>query len=615
MAARLLLSSALAAAIFAADVVLLTLFLNPAVRPPEEAPALLAALFAPYALAGTVALWTLALLAAALRGWPRAPRPPVEGLPFFATLSFLAITASAALYWTNLLGYRHSIPLEFVRTLVGSAVALTAAALVLVAVGVDARLYPHRGRGLSAALVVMAGGAAVVVPLALRPVPAPAPHPVPLATETVEPARRVILLGIDGLGVRQIEEGISAGRFPAFARLMGRRRGAGEPACAWGPLATLRPTEGPPVWTTLVTGRLPRDHGIKSFVTYRLVDSRTPYELLPRGAFVGLLERAGLVSRVPVASRARKRRALWNVLNAFGIPTGVVRIWATNPAERVQGFMLSPYFHLLRHEPARAAETLFPPDLFAEASARAVDPQDVDRALLSQFVDLSPGLGADPVPWRRELVERALAPDMTYQRAGAVLRAAYDPPFFATYVYGLDPVGHTFTRFARPDLFGDVGPEQVRRYGRVLDRYAAYVNQIVAEAVQGLRRGEVLLVVSGYGMEAVPLWRRILGGVGLGPETSATHAGAPDGVIFVVGEGVQDGATIRGASVLDVAPTILYLMGLPVARDMEGRALTEVLAESEAPAVTFIPSYESLAVTPVTGGQEVALPPLPEEEP
>jgi hypothetical protein len=65
-----------------------------------------------------------------------------------------------------------------------------------------------------------------------------------------------------------------------------------------------------------------------------------------------------------------------------------------------------------------------------------------------------------------------------------------------------------------------------------------------------------------------------------------------------------------------VAPTLLYLMGLPVARDMEGRVLTEILDPDFARQnpLTFIPSYESLAVAPATPGLPLEeLPPLPEE--
>jgi predicted AlkP superfamily phosphohydrolase/phosphomutase len=608
MLLRTIASAAVAAAILAADLVLLTLFLNPEATLRRDGLALLVSLFLPYLVLGSAGFTLLVLAGAAFRGRPRAPRPPLPGLPWFASLAFLSLATMAGLFWLNLVSYRHCVPAESLRGLAASGAALTAATLVLVAVGVDALLFPSRSRGGAAALVVLAAAGGVVLPLALRPAPAPAAAPVPLAGETAPPLRRVLLIGVDGIGPDQVREGMAKGSLSAFAQVL--RRGAG------GPLATLRPTQGPPVWATIVTGRRPRDHGVKGFATYRLRGSATSFDLLPRGAFVGMLEKAGLVSTAAVTSASRRRRALWNALNAFGIPTGVVRLWGTFPPERVQGFMLSNYFHLLHRDPAEAGESVHPRDLLPEIQARMVEPAAVDPALVSEFVDLSVEVPGDRLPWRRELVERALAPDLSYQRAGAVLRAAYDPPFFATYFYGLDVVGHAFMRYAEPDRFGDVRPEEVRRYGRVVDRYAALLSQWVGEAARALRPGEVLVVVSGYGMEPVPLWRRAVGAVGGGDFRSGTHAGAPDGFFMAVGDGVKAGSTLRGASILDVAPTILYLMGLPVARDMEGRVLTEILDEdfTRAHPVTFIPSYESLAVTPAAGrGSD--LPPLPDEEP
>ena len=90
-----------------------------------------------------------------------------------------------------------------------------------------------------------------------------------------------------------------------------------------------------------------------------------------------------------------------------------------------------------------------------------------------------------------------------------------------------------------------------------------------------------------------------------------------NGGLLAVGDGIKEGAVLSSASVLDVAPTILYLMGLPVARDMEGRVLTEIVEEAFARAhpVTFIPSYESLAVRPPTAEVPPGLPPLPDERP
>jgi len=249
--------------------------------------------------------------------------------------------------------------------------------------------------------------------------------------------------------------------------------------------------------------------------------------------------------------------------------------------------------------------------------ARGVEAEDVDRAMVSRFVDLQVQVPGDTAPWRRELVERALVPDITYERAGAVLRQAYDPPFVVTCYQGLDVVGHAFTRFAKPERFGDVSGAEVRRYGAVVDRYAAYLSERVGESMQSLRPGEILLVVSGYGMDPVRLWRRALSAVGgERPAPSGTHAAAPDGFLLALGDGVKAGGVLQSASVLDVAPTILYLMGLPVARDMEGRVLTEIVEEEFARAhpLSFIPSYESLAVTPSRpAGSEP--PPLPDEVP
>ena len=609
MPRRTLVSAALASSLFAADVVLLTLFLNPEATPARDAAALARALLLPYAVGGTALLTLFALGWAGLRGSPHAPRPPLPGLPWFTPLALIAVAAAAALFWLNLLSYRYSLPAEVVRAVAASAVALTASTLVLLAVQIDAVLFPLRGRAAAAALVVLAAAAAVVVPLALRPARAQAQAPVPLATESIEPSRRIVLIGIDGIGPEQVREQISRGALPAFAQAL--RRGA------HGPLATLRPTEGPPIWTTILTGRFPRDHGIKSFTTYRLAGSDRVFELLPKGALVGVLERTGLVTRSAVTAASRKRRALWDILNAFGIPTGTVRVWGTHPPQGVQGFALSPYFHLLRHDPARAGEALHPPDLLREVTARGVEAEDVERTMLSRFVDVQAPLPADAMVWRRELVERALVPDITYERAGAVLRKAYDPPFFVTCYQGLDVVGHAFTRFARPERFGDVTSADLRRYGAVVDRYTAYVSERVGEAAAGLRRGEILLVVSGYGMEPVRLWRRALSGLlGERPVPSGTHAGAPDGFLLAVGDGIKPGAELRSASVLDVAPTILYLMGLPVARDMEGRVLGEIVEEDFARAhpVTFIPSYESLAVT-ASRASGSDLPPLPDEVP
>lgn len=604
---RTLLSAVLAGALLAAALAVLVLFLNPEARVRSEWLALLRvlALYTPLAALALLAASGLLTLA---RFWPAGARAPLPALPWYSALLALASGAATAVYWLNLLSYRQALPRASVSALFAASLVLTLATLLLIALLLDAYLFPFRSRRIPALLVGVATTLVGFAPASLRPTLPPAARPVPFEVEPVQPVRRIVLIGVDGLGAQAVSEGIARGTLPSFARLV--RRGA------FGALATIRPTEGPPVWTTIFTGHLPRDHGVKSLVTYRLAGSNATWELMPKGIAVGLLERLGWATRWPVTPGSRRRRALWEELNAFGIGTGVVRFWGTSPAEHVRGFMLGHSFHLRVHD-ARAAELLHPPDLLAEVRARALAPEQLDEALLGEFVDFSVQVPNDRVAWRRELAERALAPDMTYERAAGVLRAAYDPPFFALSFYGLDPVGHSFLRFAQPEHFGDVSAAEQRRYGKVLERYLAYVSQSVGEQAQALRPDDILVVVSGYGMHPTPLWRRLVGAA-LGQNTpGGTHADAPDGFLLMVGDGVRGGASLGRASVLDVTPTLLYLMGLPVARDMPGRVLAEALDDRfvRAHPLSVVPSYESLAVTAAPKDMDPSDPLLlPDEE-
>ena len=73
---------------------------------------------------------------------------------------------------------------------------------------------------------------------------------------------------------------------------------------------------------------------------------------------------------------------------------------------------------------------------------------------------------------------------------------------------------------------------------------------------------------------------------------SGSHEGAPDGFMLALGGPIARGRFPVG-SVLDVTPTLLYLAGLPVARDMDGGARTDIFAPAftaEHP-VAFIPTY------------------------
>ncbi|NUO83129.1 alkaline phosphatase family protein, partial [candidate division KSB1 bacterium] len=66
-----------------------------------------------------------------------------------------------------------------------------------------------------------------------------------------------------------------------------------------------------------------------------------------------------------------------------------------------------------------------------------------------------------------------------------------------------------------------------------------------------------------------------------------------EGILIAAGAGIRRGFKIENASVLDMTPTMLALMGLPVGRDMDGRVLEEMF--TNVPPAQYINTWESAA--------------------
>ena len=157
---------------------------------------------------------------------------------------------------------------------------------------------------------------------------------------------------------------------------------------------------------------------------------------------------------------------------------------------------------------------------------------------------------------------------------------------------GLDTVGHDYLRQAMPRAFGDVPEEERRRYGTVLQQYYRYIDGEIGRAMERLGPEDLLLVVSPFGMEPLSLPKRLLERA-LGNHESGTHERAPDGFLMAFGPAVRPGRLRRG-SVLDVAPTVLYYFGLPIGRDMDGYARTDLFTPrfTATRPLAFIPTHD-----------------------
>ena len=56
-----------------------------------------------------------------------------------------------------------------------------------------------------------------------------------------------------------------------------------------------------------------------------------------------------------------------------------------------------------------------------------------------------------------------------------------------------------------------------------------------------------------------------------------------EGILVASGPAFRTGATPRSAELLDIAPTVLHLLGIPVPADMDGRVLAEILDPALSP--------------------------------
>ncbi len=495
----------------------------------------------------------------------------------------MAAAGGAAIIWLNLRGFGPVLDVETSRRMTAGAIVVTAAGAVFLMIAL-AHLNRRGGRP-SATLLVVTAITSVVMPAVLRGPARPTPQPAEIrltapAGASPPTGGRLTVMMLDGASLDVITPAVAEGRLPNFGRLMD--------AGAVAHLATLRPTQAEPVWSAMATGRTPIQSGVRSSASYRVLGVTPPIALLPDYCFAHALVRFGFLWEEPHTSKDLLARPLWHVLSDQGVSVGVIGWPLTHPSAPVLGYLVSDWFHRMRGADfdLDGPSAVWPPSALEGARASLQVPPDPDPVAVVAVGGRPPSgdydVASDPEPVTADRVHASLLTAM----------APYAPRFVAVRFPGIDAVGHYFLRYANPAPFGDVSEDERRRYGRVLEQYYGFLDTHVGRLIDGLGPDDVLLVVSAFGMEALSPGKRLLERLVGNPEISGSHEAAPDGFLIAYGGPVQPGRLPR-ASVLDLAPTILYFFGLPVGRDMEGFARTELFRgafTAERP-VSYIPSY------------------------
>jgi predicted AlkP superfamily phosphohydrolase/phosphomutase len=509
----------------------------------------------------------------------RVLSPGWASVRLLAWMGATAAAAAAALMWLNVAGFHAALTEEAAWRMTAGAVATTASAATLLGIAIAHYSFGRRGSRVGATLFSLAVFASLMLPVAARgravglrsPISSAAGTPGAVASDPTGP--RVVMLLLDGASLDYVLPRVAEGRLPAFSRLLDK--------AAVMDLATIRPTQPDPVWAAVATGMYPSKNGVRSAASYFARYDARPVDLLPDYCFSHALVHLGFIRDQPNAATTWRARPLWSIASQAGVSVGVARWPLTYPAEDVNGFIVSDRFHQLVGSIAEFDRAASPRDILPELERQFTEPwSDPDPELAVNLVaEGTPEASA----WRR---------DRMYSRAMRTLSAQMAPRLTALRYDGLDTVGHYYLRYTQPRTFRDVPEEERRRFSQVIDRYYAFVDSEVGVALDSIRPGDLLLIVSGFGMQPLNPVKATIGRLLRDANFSGTHERAPDGFLIAYGSAAEPGRRQRG-SIVDVTPTVLYFLGLPVARDMDGFARADLCTRAftaDRP-IVFIPSY------------------------
>lgn len=294
--------------------------------------------------------------------------------------------------------------------------------------------------------------------------------------------------------------------------------------------------------------------GELAFIDVEDANGRTLFSLDPAYA----RERLGRGFRPPRAQLTEvqsihwKAKPFWTLLGETGIPVGVVGYWGTWPAYEVNGFLVSSRMGI-REQRTGSDRLTWPEDLASELAPLAPNVDD----LKTTFERLHVSECEPPLIDSQSVLKKILMQDEYYVRIAKKLLPTMESGLFAIYLRSIDVAGHPTLHWRHGAPVPEGCPESVRG---VMDATYGKVDRWIAEVLEALPRRATVVLVSDHGMQPI--------------EGGGHHA--PFGLFVASGDGIRRGSTFRGSTVLDVAPTMLYLLGSSIPLDMDGKMLASI---------------------------------------
>jgi len=345
--------------------------------------------------------------------------------------------------------------------------------------------------------------------------------------------QRVIVLEMDGLTLDFIAPLTSEKKLPNFSHVMENG--------SWGMVKNFRPQDKTTLFASFQTGKYPYKHKVfESCYQFKGVSSCL--SILPRFVFLYKLEIFGILEKKKVLSDAK----------------GIISVLKSS---KHSFFLIEP------SEGEASSETLL------------------------RFKNIIGDFPKNPLT---DILFDSFVKDESVFREAMNQKQKSEPLYLHAFFNGLDTIEHRFWRFSRPEqpLMGE--EENLPLYSMVIERYYDYYDSIIGSFLSSMKDDEVLLIYSPHGMSPIPLWKRVINFIYGSEEISAYHDNAPDGIAIFIGSSINRNGLQGEFKIVDIAPSILYLMGFPVARDMDGNVIKRIVEPKtlQRNPIFFIRSYE-----------------------
>lgn len=374
-----------------------------------------------------------------------------------------------------------------------------------------------------------------------------------------EGSKKLLLIGWDGADWEHINPLLEQGLLPNLKAFM--------QAGTIGNLGTLGPVLSPMLWNSVATGKHAYKHGIYGF---------TEPDHHNGGAR-------------PFSSYSRKTKAIWNILSQQGMKSNVINWWASHPAEPINGCVVSNLFAGVKpgkDGPVVPKDVVHPDELKKELGRFKVFANELTGEQIFPFIPNADKINQEEDS-RLETFAKVFTETLTTHAVGTAVMENEPWDMMAIYYTCHDHFSHAFMNFHPPQLPW-VSDEDFEIYKDVLAGSYRFSDMMLGRLLQLCNDDTTVIICSDHGFESGNL--RTIGNPREPAGPAADHR--QYGIFLAKGPNIREGEQVYGASLIDLAPTMLAALDMPIGDDMDGRPLLEIFKEK--PEITTIESWDTL---------------------